>query len=156
MPQNYGKKFEQKVKEDFKKIGGSFVYRLPDNMAGFKGISGVSDFICYVEPNIFLLEVKSTSGNTFPLANLTQLEKLLQYKDIPGLRKGVVIWYTEKDTVIYVPAISFEKMKLDGKKSINIRTLETDGYDYIKIPSVKKRVFLDSDYSVLLNLPENW
>lgn len=156
MPQNFGKRFEQKVREDFKKIGGSFVYRLPDNMAGFKGISGVSDFICYVEPNIFLLEVKSCSGNTFPLGNLTQLEKLLEYKNIPGLRKGVVIWYTERDRVIYVPAITFEKMKLDGKKSINIRTIQDDGYDFIEIPSVKKRVFLDSDYSVLCNLPDEW
>ena len=156
MPQNFGKKFEQKVREDFKKIGGSFVYRLPDQVGGFKGGSNVSDFICYVEPNIFLLEVKSTSGNTFPLTNLTQLEKLLEYKNIPGLRKGVVIWYTERDKVIYVPAITFEKMKLDGKKSINIRTLAEDGYDFVEVPSVKKRVFLDSDYSVLCKLPEEW
>lgn len=156
MATSRGKQFELKVREDFNKVGGSFVYRLPDQVGGFKGGSNVSDFICYVYPNIFLLEVKSTSGNTFPLANLTQLEKLLQYKSIPGLRSGVVIWYTERDKVIYVPASSFEKMKKDGKKSVNIRTIESDGYDYIEIPSRKKRVFLDSDYSVLCNLPENW
>ena len=47
-------------------------------------------------------------------------------------------------------------MKQDGKKSVNIRTIDAEEYEYITIPSVKKRVFLDSDYSVLLDLPEGW
>lgn len=157
MPLNRGKQFEQKLRSDFSKIDGSFVYRLPDQVSGYKQTSAnVSDFICFVKPNIFLLEVKSISGNTFPLTNFSQFEKLKQYKNIPGLRKGVVIWYTEKDRIIYVPVKTIEKMKLDGKKSVNIRTIDDDGYEYIEIPSVKKRVFLDSDYSVLCNLPEEW
>lgn len=49
-------------------------------------------------------------------------------------------------------------MKKDGEKSINYKKLVDKGYkkDYniIMIPSEKKRVFMDSDYSVLLNLPE--
>lgn len=153
---NRGKSFELKVREDFRKVSGSFIYRLPDQVGGFKGGTNVSDFIGYVFPNIFLLEVKTTSGNTFPLSNLSQLEKLLQYKNIPGLRKGAIIWFTAHDRIIYVPAIEFEKMKQDGKKSVNIRTIANDGYNYVDIPSVKKRVFLDSDYSVLCNLPEDW
>ena len=43
-------------------------------------------------------------------------------------------------------------MMTDGKKSVGIRDL--DKYNIIKIPSIKKRVFMDSDYSILLNMPE--
>ncbi len=152
-----GKQFESKLRNDFQKVSGSFIYRLPDQVSGYKTTSAnVSDFICYVMPNIFLIEAKTISGNTFPISNLSQFEKLRSYKDIPGLRKGVIIWFTEKDRVIYVPIQTIEKMKQDGKKSVNIRTIDDDGYEYVNIPSVKKRVFLDSDYSVLCNLPENW
>ena len=45
-------------------------------------------------------------------------------------------------------------MKEDGKKSFNIKMLKENTYRIIEIPSVKKRVFLDADYSVLKNLKE--
>lgn len=156
MSTSYGKKFEIKFKEDFCKLKNSFLLRLPDQVSGWKGSNNICDFIGYINPHIFLLEVKTITGNTFPLANFSQLSKLQQFKDIPGLRRGVVIWYTQRDAVIYVPVTTIEKMIADGKKSVNIRTIESEGYNYVKIPSVKKRVFLDSDYSVLCNLPEEW
>ena len=43
-------------------------------------------------------------------------------------------------------------MMKDGKKSINVKDIDT--YRIIDIPSVKKRVFLDSDYTVLFDLQE--
>ncbi len=157
MALSLGKKFEQKLKEDFLKVGGSFIYRLPDQVTGHKFTSAnISDFIAFVKPNIFLIEVKTISGNTFPFSNFSQYEKLLPYKDINGLRVGVVIWFTERDRVIYVPLKTIEKMKQDDKKSINIKTIDTEPYEFISIPSVKKRTFMNSDYSVLCNLPEGW
>lgn len=152
-----GKQFEQQFKSDFQKVSGGFIYRLPDQVNGHKTTSAnICDFVCYIYPNIFLMEVKTISGNTFPLTNFTQFEKLRSFRNIPGLRKGVLIWYTERDKIIYVPIKTIEKMVADGKKSVNIRTIDEDGYEYLNIPSVKKRVFLDSDYSVLCNLPEDW
>lgn len=156
MSVNRGKQFEAKFREDFTALPNSFLLRLPDQSNGWKGSSNICDFIGYIKPHMFLLEVKTISGNTFPFANFTQLEKLKQFKNIPGLRKGVVLWFTERDSVLYVPVSTIEKMISDGKKSVNIKTIESDGYEFVRIPSVKKRVFLDSDYSVLCSLPENW
>lgn len=154
---NRGKQFELKLKEDFEKIPNCFIYRLQDQVSGYKTTSqNVCDFIVYMSPLLFLIEVKTISGNTFPLSNLSQLDKLRRYENITGVRRGVVLWFTEKDRIIYVPVKTIEKMLTDGKKSVNIRTIDNDGYDYIDIPSIKKRVFFDSDYSVLMNLPENW
>lgn len=43
-----------------------------------------------------------------------------------------------------------EKMVLNGEKSIGIRMLEDKLYNIIVIPSEKKRTFMASDYSILL------
>ena len=152
MKQNLGKKFEEKFKNDWLKIPNSSIDRLYDTMNGYKTISQVSDFIGYVFPNIFYLECKSINGNTFPITNLTQYSKLVKKVGIKGVRVGVIIWYKEHERVIYVPISTLTEMIKDGKKSVNIK--EIDNYRIVEIPSKLKRTFLDSDYSVLLDLEE--
>lgn len=149
-----GKQFEQKVKEDFVKVDGATIDRLYDTTNGFKNISQISDFIGYRYPNIFYLEVKSHSGNTFPLTKLTQYGKLVSKVGIYGVRAGVIIWFYDHDKVVYVPISEITKMKNDGKKSVNIKMLSEKSYNIIEIPSIKKRTFLDSDYRVLMSLKE--
>ena len=154
MAQNRGKAFEQKLKEDFSKIPGAYIYRVPDNMSGYRGITGISDFIAYKYPKCFFIEAKTILGNTFPLSNFTQFDKLMTIPDVKGIHRGVMIWFQDHSSVIYVPLLTIAKMKADGKKSVNIKKIDEEGYEYIRIPSVQKRVFLDSDYSVLLELPD--
>ena len=68
-----------------------------------------------------------------------------------------MIWFQDHNAVVYVPISAIDKMKQDGKKSVNMRKIAEEPYDYVLIPSVQKRVFMDSDYSVLLDLPdEGW
>ena len=128
--------------------------RLYDTKNGFKAIVNISDFIGYSYPNIFYLECKSHLVNTFPLANLTQYDKLITKVGIKGVRVGVILWFIDHDRVCYVPISTITKMKADDKKSVNVKMLDDKSYNIVEIPSVKKRVFLDSDYSCLLNLKE--
>lgn len=152
MAKNYGKEFEQKFKEDFLKIENSTLDRLYDTMNGYKSISQVSDFIGFVKPNIFYLECKSHRGASIPMDNITQYDKLKKKVGIPGVRTGVVLWLIDKDTVMYVPMSTLTQLKDDGEKSVGIRHIGK--YNIKLVPSVKKRVFMDSDYSVLLNLSD--
>ena len=154
MALNYGKAFEAKFKEDFLKVPNSTIDRLYDPVGGYSNIKNICDFIGYIYPNIFYIECKSTQGNTFALSKLTQYNSLLSKINIKGVRVGVVIWFYEKNTVVYVPISTILKLKNDGKKSVNVKYLETNEYNIIKIPSVLKRVFMDSDYSILKNLKE--
>ena len=157
MAQNRGKQFEVKLQEDIKKSfdGQCFLMRIPDQMNGYKSASkNLCDFILFIKGQLFLIEAKTILGNTFPLTNFTQFDKLMSIPNHDGIHRGVVIWFQNHQRVIYVPVLTIAKMKQDGKKSVNIRTIDTDSYDYVNIPSVQKRVFLDSDYSVLLNLPD--
>lgn len=149
-----GKQFEDKLKEDFSKIPGSHIERLYDVMTGYKSMRSRSDFVAYVYPNQFWIECKSHYGNTFPFSGYRQYDDMLEVAGIKGIRSGVVLWMIDHDCVIYLPVRTVEKMKADGKKSFNIKDLDSDKYRIIKIPSIKRRVYMDSDYSVLTSLEE--
>lgn len=152
MAKNYGKEFEQKFKEDFLKLKDATIDRLYDVTTGYRSISQISDFIGYCFPTIFYLECKSHRGASIPIGNITQYDKLKTKIGIPGVRAGVVLWLVDKDIVMYIPMSTVKQLKESGEKSIGIRHL-TD-YNIYEIPSVKKRVFMDSDYSLLLNLKD--
>ena len=157
MAQNRGKQFEVKLQEDIKKSfdGQCFLMRIPDQMNGYKSASkNLCDFILFIKGQLFLIEAKTILGNTFPITNFTQFDKLMSIPDVRGVHRGVVIWFQDHSRVVYVPLLTIAKMKADGKKSVNIKKIDEEGYAYVNIPSTPKRVFLDSDYSVLLNLPE--
>lgn len=117
-------------------------------MSGFKHMSNISDLIFYKFPFICYGEIKSHKGNTFPLSNLTQYEKLLAKKGIKGVRAGVILWFIDHDKVLWVPIETFEKLRKEDKKSVNVK-MDYEEYNIIEIPSQKRRVFLDNDYSIL-------
>ena len=155
MANNAGKAFEQKFSQDFKKsFPDGTIDRIYYSVSGYKTISNISDFIGYNYPNIYYLECKSHLGNTWNFSYFTQYDKLKTKVGIKGVRAGVVLWMIDHDKVVYLPVSSVTKMMEDGKKSFNIKMLEDKSYNIIEIPSVKKRVFLDSDYSILVNLKE--
>lgn len=159
MANNRGKQFEAKLKQDFiATVPESSIDRIYDSVSGYKAISNIADFIAYKKPYIYYLEAKSHLGNTFPLVNISQYEKLKGKVGIPGVRAGVVLWMVEKSYVLYLPISFITYLKQNEYKSFNIKMIDDADLNkmFLVIPSVKKRVFLDSDYSVLLNLPEGW
>ena len=155
---NKGKIFEKKFRADWlQSMPDSSIDRLYDSVSGYRAISNVSDFICYKYPHIFYLECKSHSGNTFPFTALTQYDALSAKVGITGVRAGMVLYMYDHDVVLYVPISTVTKMKADGLKSVNVKMLGTESYaNYViyEIPSKKKRVYMDSDYSILMATKE--
>lgn len=154
MPVNYGKAFESKFKEDFLKVEGASLDRLYDPVGGFHGIKNICDFIGYIYPNIFYIECKSHQGNTFPISKLTQYDKLLTKVGVHGVRAGVVLWMIDHNKVLYIPISTFKKLKDDGKKSFNVKMLDSNEYFSLEIPGITRRTFIDSDYSVMKALDD--
>lgn len=144
---NYGKQFEQKFKEDMLQIDGVDLLRLPDQFNGYKNSSNPCDFLVYKFPIKLYIELKCRYGNTFSLNDLSQYDKLLMRDSIKGVFPLAIIWFIDYDKVIAFPISSIKKMRDDGLKSINIKTYSK--YEYFEIPSIKKRVFMDSDYKSL-------
>lgn len=64
----------------------------------------------------------------------------------------------DHDVVVYLPISFITYLKENNYKSFNVKMLDDEelAKKFIKIPSIKKRVFLDSDYSCLCNLEEGW
>lgn len=153
---NRGKDFEKKFKEDFSKNPNChFIYRIPDQLSGYKGsATNICDFLIYNNTKLYLIETKSHNGNTWHFCNFPQYVKMKDYVGNLGIRVGVVLWMIDKDTVLYLPVKTITQMKADNKKSFNIKDLQNDTYRIFTIPSKKKRVFMDSDYSILDNLQE--
>lgn len=151
---NRGKQFEQKFALDMKKsFPNSLLIRLPDQQSGYRISSqNLCDFLFFRYPILYCIELKSHKGNTFPFTCLPQYEKLTAKVGIKGVRAGVVLWMIDHDLVLYVPISTITKMKNDGKKSINVK--DVDNYPIIKIPGVKKRVFIECDYRCLKDLEE--
>lgn len=125
-------------------------------MNGYKETSGnPCDFLCFPGENkLFMVECKEHKGASIPFTAIPQYERLLEYKNYPGVFPGVMLWLSEKDMVLWISITEMEKMVKDGKKSIGIKMLEDSLYNIIMIPSEKKRVFLNSDYSILMRLKE--
>ena len=151
---DYGKKFEERFKLDWVNSTGGAIVRLYDNTSGYLSISNVSDYICYKYPNLFFIECKSHKGASIPFTAISQYNKLLSFSNIKGIRSGVVLWLYEKDIVLYIPVKTIKLLKDSGEKSVGIRHLKD--YDIIEIPSKKLRVFMESDYNVLLSLKEGF
>lgn len=101
-----------------------------------------------------MVECKSAKGGTFPFSNLRQYERLLSYDGRDGVFPAVVVWFVEKDAVIWAPIASVKAMKAAGKKSIGFKDAKEGSYNLVDVPSVKKRVFMDSDYSVVTERTE--
>lgn len=149
MPINLGKKFEQQFKSDILRLK-YFIYRLPDQMTGNKITSAnPCDFFVYCKPYLRLIECKSIHGNTFPLSNFTQYDRMMSYVKGSDATGAVIVWFIDKDVVLYIPIETIAALKKDGKKSININKLDELNGKYIDVISEKKKIFLQSDYSFL-------
>lgn len=154
MATNKGKAWEDKFRQDWRKcFPNTFIFRLKDQMTGYKETSGnPCDFLCFPGNNeLFLVECKEHKGASIPFTAIPQYDRLLEYQGLPGVRAGVVLWLSEKDRVFWISIDEMEKMVKDGKKSIGLKMFEDKSYNIIEIPSVKKRVYLDSDYTVLID-----
>lgn len=151
---NRGKQWEEKVKEDLLKLPDVSLERVPDQVTGYRNSSqNVCDFYCYVYPNFFYIEAKSTKGNTFSI-NFAQYDRLLIRSGRKGVRSGVVLWWIDHQKVAYIPIKTFETLRKENKKSVNIKMLSENNYRLFEISSVTKRVLPTCDYSILLTLQE--
>ena len=155
---NLGKKFEERFKKDWEDSfspSESLCFRIPDQVSRRKGSSqNICDFMNFDGNRLYLLEVKSHLGNTFPFSALRQYDKLKeQYeRHYKNTIIGVILWFRDHDKVLYIPIEEIIKMIEDDKKSINIKMLNDDTYKLYEIPSTKLRTFMKSDYSCMKNI----
>lgn len=157
-----GKKFENRFKQDYQRcFPNTLIYRLPDQQSGYAGGSAnPCDFLCFTGNEVLMVECKAHKGSSIPFSAIRQYEKMLSYKGLEKTYPGVVVWFYEKDIVIWVSIEEMEKMIEDGEKSIGLRMIDEKKpykklYNITVIPSKKLRTFMESDYNYLVEKLNN-
>ena len=151
----YGKKFEQKFRQDWKKcFPNTFLYRLQDSVSGYKTTSqNPCDFLAFNNGYLWMLECKETQEGTINFSKIPQLDRdegLKDYIGVQNVQPYIIVWFRKHDKVIAVPASEALKIKNDGHASISLKMLNNSSYYIIELPSVKLRTFLETDYTYLL------
>ena len=152
---NYGKDFENHFYNDFRKrFPNEFILRLKDDVSQYKSAArNPCDFICHLDGTIYMIEAKCHYGNTFPFSALSQFDALNgDWCGLKDVKRVVVIWMIDHDLVLAAPIREIAKMKKDGLVSINVKTYKK--YNILELDSIKKRVFLEVDYSKLNELED--
>ena len=158
--QDIGKKFEARFAQDYKNcFPNTLIYRLPDQQSGYAGGGSQNpcDFFCYPGPCVLMVECKAHKGLSIPFNAIPQYERLLDYKGRYKTFPGVVIWFYEKDTVIWLSIEEMEKMVNDGEKSIGLRMIDEKkpykkSYNIIKVDAQKLRTFMEADLIKLVEV----
>lgn len=61
----------------------------------------------------------------------------------------VILWLYDIDKVFFLKVDDIVKMIESGKKSFNGKNID-ENFNFIQIPSSKKRAYMSSDYSVIV------
>ena len=160
MAADIGKKFEDRFKKDYIRcFPDTLIYRLPDQQSGYAGggSSNPCDFMCYPGPCVLMVECKAHKGASISFNDIRQYDKMLDFKGKYKTFPGVVVWFYEKDIVIWVSIEEMEKMRLDGEKSIGLRMIDKKkpykkSYIIHELPSKKLRTFMETDYNYLVEV----
>ena len=160
MDNNIGKKFEDRFKKDYQRcFPNTMIYRLPDQQSGYAGggSSNPCDFLCYPGNCVLMVECKTHKGASISFNDIRQYEKQLDYKGLYKTFPGVLVWFYEKDTIIWVSIEEMEKMVLDGEKSIGLRMIDKKkpykkAYTIYELPATKLRTFMEADINYLVEV----
>lgn len=162
MAVNRGKAFEDIIKNCFEDVPNTSVVRLHDQTTGYLGSSNHCDFIVYHYPIEYHIECKTVHGNTLSIhsndpkrkyGNITniQWEGLLAKSKIKGVKAGIICWWVDKDTTLWLDIRLLEQLRMLGYKSINYyASFALENIDGIEnlwdiITGTKKRIFFDYD-----------
>ncbi len=99
-----------------------------------------------------MVECKAKSGASISFNEIRQYDKMLDYKGCYKTFPGVLVWFYEKDMIIWVSIEEMEKMVTDGEKSIGLRMIKENypkKYRIINVPAEKLRTFMEADLKYL-------
>lgn len=155
MNDGLGKDAEDKIKEWLDRPEEGYCFdRIPDQMNGWLGSCNICDFTLYKNPNFYYIESKATWEDRFEFSRITeyQFTHMLEKSKIPGVRSYVIVLFASYQRAFLLDIRDIAISKESGKKSINIKKIDswTIPYREIKtVPSRKKLLSYDRNNNVL-------
>lgn len=148
----HGKIFEKEFLNSFPP--NMFMQRLKDDTLKYKNVQNCCDFIAYVYPNIYLLELKSTKQKSLPFGNINQhqIDVLYRFSKLNGIVSGFVINFRTYNYSTFF--VSAEKMydfyyQSGGRKSFPLEWVQENG---VLLPATLMRTRYKFDLNPILQL----
>ncbi|MBO5017044.1 MAG: Holliday junction resolvase RecU [Bacteroidaceae bacterium] len=144
---NLGKKAEQKLRNWLDRPEqGYCLDRLPDQMTGFYGSKNICDFTLFKSPYMYYIESKATWADRFDFSMITdyQYENLLKKSRITNVYGVIIILFATEQRAFIIDINEIDRLKQAGKKSINIKKLDSWDIKYTEINTIpSKKALLD-------------
>ena len=115
--------------------------RIPDQMTGFYGSKNICDFDLFISPEHVYIESKATYEDRFEFSMLSanQYNGLLKKSRIPHVHGIVIVTFVTYRRVFAIPIQEIDKVLQSGKKSLNIKKLDTWGITYQELETLPSR-----------------
>lgn len=150
-----GKRFEAQVLKNWKEcFPGDLIWRIPDQQSQYHGSRNFSDFLAFTSKLnlLWMLECKETKLGTINFSKMSQIDVMKDFIKYNRVMGYFIIWFSELDKIVAISCQEALRLRDELKlKSINIKMLQDKSIKLIEIPTTKKRVFLDGDYTYLTN-----
>ena len=133
-----GKVFEEDFKLSCDADEAVDYNRLKDPIGGQAGVANICDYIAYLQPYIYYLELKSRQGNTLNFKEITrtQWDGLMKKASIDGTVPGVLVNFSDHDEAYFVHIAQLQYLRdVNNKKSLHINDAREFG---VKLPGRKK------------------
>lgn len=137
-----GKKAEAKIREWLDRPeDGFFFYRLPDQLTGFYGSTNPCDFFFYKQPNFYMIESKATYEDRFDFSMITenQHKELLKGARVTGVTSYIAVLFASFQRMFLINIRDIYGMEQQGKKSLNIKKIDSWPIPYIEVPTLPSR-----------------
>jgi len=145
-----GKKAEKKIKEWLNRPEeGYCLDRLEDKMTGFYGSKNICDFTLFKSPYMYYIESKATYEARFDFAMIRGFndpgDKTCQYggmfakSRIHNVFGVIIVLFATYQRAFLIDIVEIEKLRLSGKKSLNITKLNEWDIRYTEIQTVPSR-----------------
>jgi penicillin-binding protein-related factor A (putative recombinase) len=131
---NYGKIFENNFKQSSIGLQNIIVERIPDQVSMKRNSKNVCDFLCYMYPNIFYIELKSTKGKTFAINRISQhqWQQMMIRQEVNGVKCGILLNFrpvNDFEQCWYISLSELNKIATKGKKSIKLDEIKQIGIE---------------------------
>ena len=137
-----GKRWEQDFKQSINDVA---CIRLYDTTNGFAGVKNPCDFIYYIYPNLYIIELKSVKGKSFSFNNITeyQWETMQKLDKQQGITSIFLIEFREEREAYIIPMREVIKTSR-RRRSINVNMCR-ENPNILQIPATYKRTHCTID-----------
>lgn len=156
MNDGLGKRAEQKIRDWLDRPEDGYCFdRLPDQLSGFYGSSNICDFTLFKYPEMYYIESKATWEDRFSFSAITPFQKagLLRKSQIEHVHGIVIVLFATYKRAFILDIQDIQNTEDSGKKSINIKKIDSWSIPYIEIPTIPSRKSLldyEGDFQQLI------